>query len=595
MLFKKNIHISLLCILLIICHKTNAQLFSQFQNYENVAKFTNKQTVNYFHDTSKIKLNPEYVIKNESTLFRRHIQNSGTNISKNPDHDIWLNFSVDTIIHEDFIVKCLPYYDRVSLFYYNQDSVLQKSNAGYHIEFSKWPILSNMLIFKVPAKSINKYFLKFEINDSFLIGAYEIINFEDFINYNTKNFIFLSILITSLLIAFFTSIIHAAINKELKSLFYGLFVLFFASFTVSAFHLWNLIPFNFHFEHKVYDYYVPFSLSSVFFGLHIYFSFKNRDIIVSKNPLIYTILIKIITVILPIFDLFPEWITYDIFTKLDPLIFIFSTSLVYENYKNDQFKNKYYLFLLLGSALMAVAQTLHLFYNLSDWIFGFMFLQILVFGVLLAFGYRQVEIEKIKTLNELIEIKTNYNSHLEQEVHTRTEEINENLKTIDALNKILQQNNLSLQDNVKSLTEERLLNKELNFEAFKLEFPDRESCQKMLVKLRWGSQFICNHCGNKEFVFVKKNDPYLRKCTKCGKIHSATTDTLFHNIKFPLEKAFYITFLSTSSKKYSLEKIGEMVDLRTATVWNFKKKVDAAIEEKKFYKNPDMTWQDLIL
>lgn len=251
--------------------------------------------------------------------------------------------------------------------------------------------------------------------------------------------------------------------------------------------------------------------------------------------------------------------------------------------------------MVAGLLVLFTSQLLHIFYNLSDWIFLFMFFDILWFGIGLAISYKLAKEEKIVALNEIISIKNTYNNELEHKVQERTVQLKQNLETIAELNSILKDNNITLLKNVETLAHDRMLNKELTLEEFKAQFPDKKSCLILLSELKWKGAFECSVCGNKSYFFINKSDPYLRKCTQCGKIHSATTNTLFHNIKFPLEKAFYITFLATSNKKYSVEQIGEIISLRTATVWGFKKKVEERMEEKKFSENKEMTWQDLIL
>lgn len=77
---------------------------------------------------------------------------------------------------------------------------------------------------------------------------------------------------------------------------------------------------------------------------------------------------------------------------------------------------------------------------------------------------------------------------------------------------------------------------------------------------------------------------HSRSCRRCKYLESATAHTLFHKIKFPLHKAFYIAFLVVSGKKgistYELER---KLSLRQKTCWAFKSKVVSAMESSRKY------------
>ncbi|MEM7110680.1 MAG: receptor, partial [Bacteroidota bacterium] len=46
-------------------------------------------------------------------------------------------------------------------------------------------------------------------------------------------------------------------------------------------------------------------------------------------------------------------------------------------------------------------------------------------------------------------------------------------------------------------------------------------------------------------------------------------------IKFPIEKAFYILYVTNNRKnEFTLDELSEMLDLRRNTVWSFKKKIE---------------------
>ncbi|MEQ8244644.1 transposase, partial [Fulvivirga sp.] len=130
------------------------------------------------------------------------------------------------------------------------------------------------------------------------------------------------------------------------------------------------------------------------------------------------------------------------------------------------------------------------------------------------------------------------------------------------------------------ILQDRLINKNLTLEEFNKIFPDEVSCFRFLDRLKWENGYSCSKCAN-----TKYNDgqqKYSRRCTRCGYDESVTSNTVFHKIKFPIEKAFYILYLTNNRQnKYTLDELSEMLSLRRNTVWNFKKKIEQAFSDKE--------------
>ena len=71
----------------------------------------------------------------------------------------------------------------------------------------------------------------------------------------------------------------------------------------------------------------------------------------------------------------------------------------------------------------------------------------------------------------------------------------------------------------------------------------------------------------------------------------------FHGIKFPLNKAFYIAYLSVHKKdKLTLDELSELVGLRRNTCWKFRQKIAFAIDNYKVKTKVNIisSWEDLI-
>jgi len=108
-------------------------------------------------------------------------------------------------------------------------------------------------------------------------------------------------------------------------------------------------------------------------------------------------------------------------------------------------------------------------------------------------------------------------------------------------------------------------------------FPDDDSCFAYLAKKKWEDGSVCPKCGNtKHCKAERKHD---RQCTKCHYISSPTSGTLFHKVKFPILKAFYIIYyVSTNKKGISSTELSRKLGLRQKTCWLFKQKVMVAMK-----------------
>ncbi len=175
-----------------------------------------------------------------------------------------------------------------------------------------------------------------------------------------------------------------------------------------------------------------------------------------------------------------------------------------------------------------------------------------------------------------------------QELNTKNfqlEEINQKLlkqtREINQINSVLDLDNWKLKNKIKEVLEERLLEKTMSYEEFKTLYPDTLSCYRFLETLKWEQGFTCSKCKNDKYF--EGSQKFARRCTRCGYNESVTANTIFQGIKFPIEKAFFITYLVVAGRKTeTLEVLSEKLELRTNTIWSFKQKVQrqlTALEE----------------
>jgi len=123
----------------------------------------------------------------------------------------------------------------------------------------------------------------------------------------------------------------------------------------------------------------------------------------------------------------------------------------------------------------------------------------------------------------------------------------------------------------------------VNSNKFNLQFKDDSSCYEYLAGVKWGgNKYQCKKCSNDKYCKGKK--PFSRRCIKCRYDESPTGGTMFDKCKFPLLLAFHIVFkLSTKKKGMSSLELSREFELRQMTVWEFKWKVQQAMQSNKQY------------
>lgn len=112
---------------------------------------------------------------------------------------------------------------------------------------------------------------------------------------------------------------------------------------------------------------------------------------------------------------------------------------------------------------------------------------------------------------------------------------------------------------------------------FNDEFSTDEKCYEYLSAIKWENGYRCAKCGHDKYFAGRQ--PSSRTCSRCKYSESATAHGMFHKMKFPLRKAFYIAFLVVSGKKgISTHDLGRKLVLRQKTCWLFKRKVMEAMK-----------------
>ena len=118
---------------------------------------------------------------------------------------------------------------------------------------------------------------------------------------------------------------------------------------------------------------------------------------------------------------------------------------------------------------------------------------------------------------------------------------------------------------------------------FQSKFGDDKSCIDTLVKMKWSSGYSCRYCSYTNYCNTKRYGE--RRCCSCKKPESATAQTLFHKLKFPIHKAFMMMYLiSTTKKGISAAELHRKMGVHKRTAHLFKRKVMAAMSSFNTYK-----------
>lgn len=112
-----------------------------------------------------------------------------------------------------------------------------------------------------------------------------------------------------------------------------------------------------------------------------------------------------------------------------------------------------------------------------------------------------------------------------------------------------------------------------------LEFSDRfktdDDCKEYLSLLKAQTPYKCLKCHHTAYQSLKN---FGRQCNICRHTESATSNTLFHKVKFGVRKAFFICFeMSTTTKSLSASYMGVRYGVTEKTARLFMLKVREAM------------------
>jgi len=416
-----------------------------------------------------------------------------------------------------------------------------------------------------------------------------------------------------LIIALYNFMVYLAI-REIKFIYYICYIISVALYAMS----YDGVGFQYLWPDQPWlnDWAVGVSLYSVILWSLV---FTRRFLIVRANAPTLNRVLKFVIIIRSIWFLisltvFPKLLSIRVL-EIIPLSIIFFTGITVwrQGYRPARFFVIGYGVLFSGFFLrILVYLNVVPFTTISHYSLHFSFVVEMLF-LTLALGdrIRILKDNRDRALKRIISqqrtnisLKDKVNRELEEMVKERTHEIDQkntqleenNLKLLTQANEITQLNSMLDLDNwklkikVKEVLEERMHEKQMDYPEFSTLYPDDLACYRFLERLKDQKGFECQKCGNSKFSSGAQK--FSRRCTRCGYNESITAKTLFHGIKFPIAKAFYIAYASISHKGgTTLESLSTKLSLRLNTVWAFKQKIKNRLNAYKTIES----WEDIAL
>ena len=215
---------------------------------------------------------------------------------------------------------------------------------------------------------------------------------------------------------------------------------------------------------------------------------------------------------------------------------------------------------------------------------------ILVFLVI-ELRIKIIKNQKIK-LEKTVKKRTSEILEQKNSIEKQKEEIKSQADQIRNMNELLKKHNIELEDNLESLSKARVMQKLLDYKEFNRIFKDEDACRQYLIELKWGNGYHCSRCHGTDFSI---EDNQSRRCKKCNYKESTTSGTIFHHLRFPLNKALYILIVTSTGRKINISSLSRTLDLRLKTTWNFHNKVKDEIKRLKAPIKSEKGWASLII
>ena len=114
-------------------------------------------------------------------------------------------------------------------------------------------------------------------------------------------------------------------------------------------------------------------------------------------------------------------------------------------------------------------------------------------------------------------------------------------------------------------------------------FPTQESCIAWLEKVRWDGSPVCAHCGGTDKISRPAGKPNTYWCGGCRKQFTATTGTIMHATKTPLQNWIVAIYsVMTARKGVSAMQLSKELGVQYRTAWYMLHRIREACASGEF-------------
>lgn len=511
--------------------------------------------------------------------------------------------------------------DHIEVFKPKEDGTYQHFLLGDRIPFSERlvPHKNFEILLDMKTDKVMYYYFKVSSHDfADLRIALRSTNW--FIHYALNEyFLFGTFYGMIVIIILYNFLVYLAI-REIKNIYYVIYLLCVAAYAVSldgiGFQfLWSSYP-------EWNDFAVGISLYGVIITALVFTRrfLRTRALTPELDKIFVALIIARTIWFLVALRFYPSLLPYRV-PDIIPLSFVFATGIIVwrRGYRPARFFVIAYGVLFAGFFLRTLVYFNVLkFTTLSHYSLHISFVvEMLLLTFALGDRIRILKAMRDRALKRIIkqheinmQLKDKVNRELEKKVKERTVELNEKnqlleemnhrlelqAQEINRMNSMLDLDNWKLKNSIKEVLSERLMDKALDYTQFQTLYPDTLACHRFLETLKWQKGYQCRKCGNEKYF--EGTNKFARRCTKCGYNESISAFTIFHSIKFPIEKAFYLAYLVVDGKNEStLDTLAQNLDVGLNTVWAFKHKVQERLDllEKRGTRPTVSRWEEVIL
>jgi hypothetical protein len=485
--------------------------------------------------------------------------------------------------------------------------LVQKDGLAY--PFRDRNVRTNDVVFSLPQRAREDAYYYMRIRGDIPVGiSFNLQSYPQVVNHAVRKFYFFGFFFGTVLIICAYSLILFGVIRQKAYLYYGLYVCSLGVFAlVDSGFLKRVYPSDGLDWHRLF-WTVPFCAMTVFFLFYCQSLLDTRRLLPRLHRLVNRLVVVRLGLLLLTGPLDVDFL-YAPYLDNGLLAVAFVVGIV--SLRRGFRPARYFL---AGLALVFTGYLIHTLYVFNIFLLGSQFYfytagmaELLCFSVALAHRFRAVERARVEAQQKVIEglrereflkEKLNgelerLNGELEEKVIQRTRQIERQAAEIARINQLLQEHKKNLEGQVVDISTAHLMQKSVTFEEFQLIYPDEEACLRFLDELKWGNGFSCRKCGHGKYCKGKK--PYTRRCAGCRYPESVISFTLFGKLKFPIVKAFYMTFLLSNGKDVTVDELSERVSLRRQTCWAFKRKVKEIMLSRKHLKKPADGWSHLVL